>query len=266
MVIILKEFYTVRDNSGDLVIVNELLNEAIYVKPKHKVDLSTIEYFCYRGITMTSSSSIEEQIVLMIFKKNPDFFYYSVDNQMIEFVSNLRKMVVGLKEFQNFTKDQLVNYIKSFKKQRIVIGISKSNEVYQKLIGIGINNIIHLKDLKKNDITNQDIFVVSQVDLESVRKFEKKAIVLFDLENLTIGPVWVNDNKHEMDFYEFEENTNLYKHVPSFSKDILYSFLINCLMYLIDDCYKNLIIDVGLPFRKKFKLNYPEMRVDAFLV
>jgi len=86
------------------------------------------------------------------------------------------------------------------------------------------------------------------------------------LKNLTIGPVWVNDNQHEIEFYEFEEKVNLYKYIPSYSEAILYSFLINCLMYLIDDCYKHLTIDVGIPFRKQFKLSYPEMRVDAFLV
>ena len=150
MIVILKEFYTISIESKKIIIINELLNQAIYVNTKQNVSLSTIEHFCYKGITEKKSSILEKQIVLMLFQKHPEIFYHSVDNQLVEFVNNLRNMILVLKKFHNFTSNQLLSYIKNFKKKRIVIGTSIPHKISQKLIDIGINNIIYYRDLKKN--------------------------------------------------------------------------------------------------------------------
>lgn len=265
MTTILKENNVVHVEKQQIIITNMLSDREIAVRVKEEINPQKMEQLFYKGTEAEVKAGVEEKVVYLLKKKYPDYFYDRKDSYNHNTVLKLRAIIQSLRKNHAFSDADLKRYREKFYQQTIFLSRTMPEIVKEKLIQMGFPTIRRISETNQPDIQKGDILITDMNLTDVSTSFLGKAVIVFSNGQLSVGPVWTIENIHEINYYQKSSEEQRDADIPEFSKEIIYSFLGNTLMYLIDDCYQRLTVDTGIPFRKILKLHYPTMRVDAYL-
>ncbi|BDD38867.1 hypothetical protein [Streptococcus ruminantium] len=269
MINILKEQYVIEINSNILYIHNIIENSVISVKVKNSLDFNRIMSICYDGFSSEVTKGINSKIVNKILEYHPNIFYHCKKENLIstkQRIQHLRKILLIFKNKHTLSQKKLEKYLNAYANQKIYVDCHENNKIIEnKLKLIGFQHVYILEVSMSKSLSEGDILITTPDFLETSVLIPKGVTILFfDLNRGVFGPIWTPEIHNEIEFYE-RNKTILNAEIPSYALDILFSFLCHSLIYLISTLYKDLTVDVSIPFRKEYTLQFPEMQVVARL-
>lgn len=259
MYVFLKPVYRIEQREGAIWLIHMTGDRHVVVNAPPELDTSILAKVLREGLAAGEPvDSIEKRTVAQLYKRHCTLFDTTAHSDL-ERSNGVRSSLTCLHHFHEFTPEQVNAYFECLEKTTVYCAFPNSERYEQGFKEMGIQKVEHLSPerLSRYKGGERSILILSHKWASSLGTVDGCQI-FFDPNCRQLGPVYtpLNGVERPKAFPESVESD-----VPTPCLAVLHGLLYNSVLYLIGDVYKTLKVDVALPFRKVYTLEYPSMLI-----
>lgn len=257
---ILKAVYdvTFENKSMTLLVSHFYEDDHRSVKLVDGLDGMKMRAFLLYGMEVPSgekkgSLSKEEKTVIALAKQLSDRFVLTEKVQVYRWHGNVRGVLSSAKE-SRVAPSVMKDYVERFDEQPLYI-LTKNNDVQSHMFQEGLP-LTRPFPLDGTRVRPNSVVLMDDADISGFKDPPQLTYLLYSLEQNRAGPLLIPGVTACLDCYDTyyaKESTN--QVFSGYHRRFILNFLVNAIYYCINDLYRYMGIDIGLPIRKYFQLS-----------
>lgn len=203
----------------------------------------------------------EEKTVITITKQLPEIFVIAEKKDVLKRHANIRGVLSRAVQ-SNVEPSIIESYLKNFNNQPIyMLGHDANLHTY-----LGEEGLPHIQTITEGNLNFNvnSIVLINDRNIPYLDVHAEAKYLLYSLDYLTVGPLLIPGITICLNCYnKYYEKKHTEDVFPVYHHNFIMNFLVNTIYYCINDLYKFMGIDVGLPIRKYYELSGTDLSLTA---
>lgn len=263
--LILKGAYVVFESHTEGLLISHLFQDDHQsVNLSNQVNRKKVKNYLLYGMEIPSGQekkqlSMEEKIIMTITKQLSDRFIITEKKELIRRHANIRGVLTKAAE-SNVAPSIMKEYIDCFDDQPIyMIGDNADLQPYLEYEGLPFVHYISEWDM--NVVEPGSIVLIDDGSIPDIKEKSQSTYLLYSLDCLRAGPLLIPGITACLDCYDTYYNNSEHtdEMFPIYHRNFILNFIVNTVYYCINDLYRFMGLDIGLPIRKYYELSVGDL-------